>query len=85
VIWNLSVEGIDDNTCEFKNWVRSSATPELMDFLGKQGTPWEIFKSARDRFQRLITGKRRLSSQEVSNIALRDKVILLVDARIQQI
>jgi len=27
--------------------VHSSATPELEDFLGKQGIPWEVFKSAR--------------------------------------
>jgi hypothetical protein len=46
VIWDLSVKRIDDRTCEFTNTVHSSATPELMDFLGKQGIPWEVFKSA---------------------------------------
>jgi hypothetical protein len=27
--------------------VHSSATPELEDFLGQQGIPWEVFKAAR--------------------------------------
>jgi len=47
VIWDLSVRKIDDQTCEFTNTVHSSGTPELMDFLGKQGIPWEVFQSAR--------------------------------------
>lgn len=47
VIWDLSVKRIDDNTCEFTNMVHSSATPELIDFLGKQGIPWEVFQAAR--------------------------------------
>jgi hypothetical protein len=47
VIWDLSVKKIDDQTCEFKNLVHSSATPELLDFLGKQGIPWEVFQTAR--------------------------------------
>ena len=47
VIWDLSVKKIDDNSCEFTNMVHSSATSELMDFLGKQGIPWEVFKAAR--------------------------------------
>ncbi len=47
VIWDLSVKKIDDKTCEFTNAVHSSATPELMDFLGKQGIPWHVFQAAR--------------------------------------
>jgi hypothetical protein len=47
VIWDLSVKKIDDQSCEFTNKVHSSATPELMDFLAKQGIPWEVFKAAR--------------------------------------
>ena len=47
VIWDLSVRRIDDHSCEFTNTVHSSATPELMDFLAKQGIPWEVFKAAR--------------------------------------
>ena len=47
VICDLSVQKIDDNTCEFTNAVHSSATPELVDFLAKQGIPWEVFQAAR--------------------------------------
>ncbi len=68
VIWDLSVKKIDDRTCEFTNMVHSSATPELMDFLGKQGIPWRSSKPPVNRFQRLITRKRRLSSRRVSNV-----------------
>jgi len=46
VIWDLSVK-IDDKACEFTNTVHSSATPELVDFLGKQGIPWEVFQAVR--------------------------------------
>jgi hypothetical protein len=47
VIWDLAARKIDDNTCEFTNTVQSSATPELLDFLGKQGIPLDVFRSAR--------------------------------------
>jgi hypothetical protein len=47
VIWDLAVKKIDDKACEFTNTVLSSATPELMDFLGKQGIPLEVFRGAR--------------------------------------
>ena len=47
VVWDLSVRKIDDKTCEFTNTVHSSATPELLDFLGKQGIPWEVFRAGR--------------------------------------
>jgi hypothetical protein len=47
VIWDLSVKKIDDKTYEFTNMVHTSATPELLDFLGKQGIPLEVFKIAR--------------------------------------
>jgi hypothetical protein len=47
VIWDLAVKKIDDKTCEFTNTVRSFATPEMMDFLGKQGIPLEVFRTAR--------------------------------------
>ena len=47
VIWNLVARKIDDNTCEFTNTVQSCATPELLDFLGKQGIPLDVFRSAR--------------------------------------
>jgi hypothetical protein len=47
VIWDLSVKRIDDRTCQFTNTVHSTSTPELVDFLAKQGIPWEVFKAAR--------------------------------------
>lgn len=47
VIWDLSVTKIDDQSCEFTNTVHSSATVELLEFLAKQGIPWEVFKSGR--------------------------------------
>lgn len=47
VIWDLSVTRVDQQTCQFTNLVHSSATPELLDFLGKQGIPWEVFQAAR--------------------------------------
>ena len=47
VIWDLSVTKIDDRSCEFTNTVHSTSTPELVEFLAKQGIPWEVFKSAR--------------------------------------
>jgi hypothetical protein len=47
VVWDLRVRKIDERTCEFTNMVHSSATPELTEFLGKQGIPWDVFKAAR--------------------------------------
>lgn len=47
VVWDLSAKKVDDRSCEFTNMVHSSATPELEDFLGKQGIPWEVFRAAR--------------------------------------
>jgi hypothetical protein len=39
VIWDLAVRKIDDKTGEFTNTVQSCVTPDLIDFLGKQGIP----------------------------------------------
>ena len=47
VIWDWSVTKSDDHTCECTNTVHSFATPELVDFLGQQGMPWEVFQAAR--------------------------------------
>ncbi|MGZ6116184.1 MAG: hypothetical protein ACXWM9_16415 [Gemmatimonadaceae bacterium] len=47
VIWDLRVKKIDAKTCEFTNTVHSSATPDLIDFLGRQGIPLEVFRAAR--------------------------------------
>jgi hypothetical protein len=47
VMWDLRVRKVDDTTCEFTNTVHSSATPELIDFLGQQGIPFDVFRNAR--------------------------------------
>jgi hypothetical protein len=47
VIWDLSVRKVDDTSCELTNLVHSTATPELLDLLAKQGIPWEVFQVAR--------------------------------------
>ena len=46
---DLGLERQEDRrpNVEFTNLVHSSATPELLDFLGKQGIPWEVFQAAR--------------------------------------
>jgi hypothetical protein len=74
VILDLSVKKIVDRTFEFTNTVHSSAKPELMDFLGKQGIPWEVFQAARKPVQRPITVRRRLSFvKSIERHALRNK------------
>jgi hypothetical protein len=47
VIWDLVVRKVDDKTCEFANTVQTCATPELLDFLGSQGMPLDVFRGAR--------------------------------------
>ncbi len=47
VTWDLAVRKIDDKTCEFTNTVQSCTTPEPLHFLGQQGIPFEVFRSAR--------------------------------------
>ena len=47
VIWDLRVKKVDDNTCEFTKTVHSSATAELLEFLGNQGIPFDVFRTAR--------------------------------------
>jgi hypothetical protein len=83
VIWDLSVKKIDGKTCEFTNMVHSSATPELMDFLGKQGIPWEVFQA--DRKPVSEGQETPLFAKEYRTARLKGQVSLLVDARIQQI
>jgi hypothetical protein len=47
VVWELRVTKIDDTSCEFTNTVHSSAPPEMLEFLGHQGIPLEVFRAAR--------------------------------------
>jgi hypothetical protein len=48
VMWELSVKSLGPNKCEFTNKVRSRATPDFLDFLARQGVPFEVFRSARE-------------------------------------
>lgn len=74
VIWDLSVRKIDDKACEFINTVHSSATPELMDFLGKQGIPWEVFQSARKPISEAHNRQETpLFAKSIERHALRDR------------
>jgi hypothetical protein len=45
--YNGSVKAIDPNKCEFTNYVHSRPTEEFLEFLAKQGIPFEQFKQAR--------------------------------------
>ena len=47
VIWDLSVRRISDESCELTNTVHSSATPEMLDFLARQGLAFDAFRAAR--------------------------------------
>lgn len=47
MIWELSATKIDDDSCEFTNTVHSSAPPEMLDFLAKQGLAFDAFRTAR--------------------------------------
>ena len=47
VIWDLVVRKSTTKTCEFTNTVQTCATPELLDFLGSQGIPLDVFQGAR--------------------------------------
>lgn len=47
VIWDLRVTRIDESSCELTNTVHSKTTPELLAFLGRQGIPFEAFRTAR--------------------------------------
>jgi len=47
VIWDLRARRLDDKSCEFTNTVHSSAPPEMLDFLAKQGLAFEPFRAAR--------------------------------------
>jgi hypothetical protein len=47
VVWEMSVARRDDESCELTNRVRSSAPPELLEFLATQGLAFEPFRAAR--------------------------------------
>lgn len=47
VTWELSVRELDQGRCEFTNRVRSYATEEMMNFLARQGIPFDQFRAQR--------------------------------------
>jgi hypothetical protein len=47
VIWDLRVTKVDDVSCELVNTVLSSAPAELLEFLAKQGIPFDGFRASR--------------------------------------
>jgi hypothetical protein len=47
VVWDLQVTRIDGDSCRFTNTVRSSAPPEMLEFLARQGLAFEPFRAAR--------------------------------------
>jgi hypothetical protein len=74
VVWELSVRKIDDNHCEFTNRVQSSATPEMIDLLGKQGIPLEVFRSARKPISEAHNRQETpLFAKSIERHALRDR------------
>jgi len=47
VTWELSVKELDKGRCEFTNRVRSYATEEMLNFLARQGIPFDQFRAQR--------------------------------------
>lgn len=47
VMWELNVTAITGGKCEFTNHVRSRATDEFLDYLGRQGIPFDVFRAQR--------------------------------------
>jgi hypothetical protein len=47
VMWELSVKSIGGGQCEFTNHVRSRATGEFLDYLARQGIPFDVFRTQR--------------------------------------
>jgi hypothetical protein len=49
VVWELSVKKIDDQTCEYTNHIRGSATGETLAFLKAHGLSLEAAHAARQQ------------------------------------
>jgi hypothetical protein len=47
VTWELSAREIAPGQCEFINRVRSYATDEFMNFISRQGIPFDLFRAQR--------------------------------------
>jgi hypothetical protein len=60
MIRDLSVEKINDKTCEFKNMIRGSAKGKRMDFLSKTRHSWELLQAAREPLLEAHNSQERL-------------------------
>jgi hypothetical protein len=49
VVWELSAKKLDESTCEFTNYIHSSAIDETLAFLEKHGIPFENARDARQQ------------------------------------
>jgi hypothetical protein len=47
VTWELSVKDAGGGKCEFTNRVRTYATEDLLNFLARQGIPFDLFRAQR--------------------------------------
>jgi hypothetical protein len=47
VVWELSVTRNDDESCQFTNRVHTSAPPQMLEFLARQGLSFDAFRLAR--------------------------------------
>jgi hypothetical protein len=48
VRWELSAKPLGGTQCEFTNRVRTRATDQFSEFLGRQGIPFEVFRAQRE-------------------------------------
>src|SRR5271154_1754272 len=49
VVWELSVEKIDEKTCEYTNHIHSTATDQTLAFLKEHNIPFDRARDARQR------------------------------------
>jgi hypothetical protein len=49
VAWELSVQKVDEQTCEFTNHIHSSAIDQTLAFLAEHGIPFEQARTARQQ------------------------------------
>lgn len=74
VTWELSVKAIDGGRCEFTNRVQSFATDEMMAFLGRQGIPFEVFRTQRQPMSIAHNkGETPLFAASIERFALRSQ------------
>jgi len=49
VVWDLSVEPLDEETCEYVNRIVATATDDFLGFIREHGIPFERAAAIRDR------------------------------------